>query len=540
MINVSNTFKDSIKELDVFSDGKVEIINDIGTINFDRYTIVKIEMFATAFQDDSILGSIAQHSLVIELLGDLTKDISLIRENKAIVKLGILVDSEYEYVTYQDFLITEVSYSDTTNLTKLVGTDNLIKLNKEYVDTNVYPITLKEYCESVLSYCGLELENTSFLNDDFVLSSQPFNNYINAKEIMYRISELALSFIMINKTTNKVELKNAFDKIPSSNTHNVLAAYTNDQLSVFTHNQLMIGFSSSEVDDASKDTYWSFKLNDNNFGQNGVNTLVLKISQVEGENSTLVNDTNVAIDGNIEVSIVDNPFINSESKRLSVISDMFDVINGYKYNPYTLEYRGFPYLEIGDVIIVEQMNEEEIAVPIYELNLKWTGALYGKINAKALSLTETKYRYISTTAQKIRNAEVLVDKVNGEISLVASELDELDNRVLQTEAKLTPEAFTITVQNITSDQYGETIDNINKNFTFNQDGMEISSSENNFAVRLNEEKLGFYDSGIETAYVSNSEFHITKGNVTESLIIGPHKIEKYNTELIVYRFIGGE
>ena len=477
MLQVTDAFKSTIKQLTVQSDGKVDIVNSSGTLSFDRDDITKIEIYGTAFQNDTVLGTIAQHSLTLELLGDLTKSISLNKENTVKVYLGILVDGEYEYVQYQDFLVTELSYSDTTNVTKIIATDNLVKLNKEFVDSNTYPMTLKSYLESVLTYCGLQLENTSFFNDDFSVTTLPFADYTNAKEIVYRVAELAMSYVVVNKVTNKIELKRAFEFVPDANTHDALTVYTHDQLSVYTHNQLMYGFA-NDLDNASKDNYWSFKFNDNNFGQNGINTLVLKISQVEGENNTVENSVNVAIDGTIETSIVNNPFINSEAKRLSVINGMFDEIDGYKFNPYSLEYRGFPYLELGDFIIIEQMNEEEVAVPIYETNIKWNGALVGKIAAKTLSITETKYKYVSTTNQKIRNAEIMVDKANGEISLIATDVESLDGRVTDAEASIVVNANAITTKVSTTDYTGNVIaSKINQTATT----IQISASKINLS-----------------------------------------------------------
>ena len=214
MLNVSDAFKNKIKQLTVQSDGYVNVINSSGTLNFDRDEITKIEIYGNAYQNDKVLGNLAQHSLTLELLGDYTKDISLIKENTVEVFLGVWTGIAYEYVKYQNFLITEITYSDTTNRTKIIATDNLIKLNKEIVDTNTYPMTLKTYTEWVLNECGLQLENASFLNDGFSVSTVPFSDYSNAKIILQRIAEMALSYVVINKTSNKVEFINAFKPIP--------------------------------------------------------------------------------------------------------------------------------------------------------------------------------------------------------------------------------------------------------------------------------------------------------------------------------------
>lgn len=444
MLSVSNNFKTEIKKLEVYSDGKVSITNTSGTLNFTRDNIVNIDIFGSAFSNDKVLGNLAQHSLTLELLGDLTSSISLNKENIVKVDIGVLVNGVYEYVRFQDFLVTSVTYSDTSNVTQIVATDSIVKLNKEYVDTNTYPITLKAYLEDVLTQCGLELENTTFLNDNFVITSRPYNDGSSCKDIVSRISELALCFVQVNKTNNKIELINAFSPFMRGYTHTELSAFTHTQLSAFTHYELMhsVGLFDEEL---SKDNYWNFKLSDHWFGQFGINTVTLKSSQVEGENNTKQVDELVSLEGNKSITIIDNPFINSEALRLSVIDEMFDVVKFYKYYPYTLEYRGFPYLELGDSVQITNMNGDLFNSPIYEMTIRYDGGLYGKINASALSQVQTKYLNTQTLSQRVKTAEIKVDKINGDVTILAG--DYYDGKLVGTYYNFDGEAFTITNAN---------------------------------------------------------------------------------------------
>ncbi len=441
MLNVTSGFKQAIKKLSVFSDGKVDITNDSGTLSFTSDNLVRIDIFGSAFENGKVLGNLAQHSLTIELLGNVTKDISLNKENIVEAYIGVLVDEVYEYVQYQDFLITEMTYSDTTDSTKIIATDYIIKLNKEFVDENVYPMTLKEYLESVLLYCDLELENVSFLNDDFVVESRPFPNFTGCKEIVSRVAEMALSFAIINKVSNKLEFLDAFKRLPDPTTHNDLSVFTHNQLSAFIHNQLSYAFE-EDIDDALKNVYWSFKLKDNNFGSKGINTLVLKMSQVEGENNTVENATNVAIDGAIDVTISDNPFINTEDKRLSVINDMFDAIDEHKFIPFILKYRGFPYLELGDVILVENMGGQDAVFPVHTVDISYDGGLSGDLSADAFNKVSTQFKNTTTLSQRVKTAEIKVDKVEGEVTILAG--DYYDGKLVGTYYNFDGVAFTIT------------------------------------------------------------------------------------------------
>jgi hypothetical protein len=224
-------------------------------------------------------------------------------------------------------------------------------------------------------------------------------------------------------------------------THTELSAFTHEELSAFTHYELMnaIGLCDETL---TKDHSWNLKLSDYWFGQYGINTLTLGISQVEGENNSINLSELVAIDGVNEIKIVDNPFINSEALRLSVIDDMFNVVKMYKYYPYTIEYRGFPYLELGDVIDIIKMNDDTLCSPIYEVNLRYDGGLYGKLNASALSKSETLYRNTQTLSQRVKYAEVQVDKIDGTVTILAG--DYYDGKLVGTYYNFDGDAFTIT------------------------------------------------------------------------------------------------
>jgi len=357
--------------------------------SFDSDDIISMEYLGSAIDNDKVLGNLAQHSLTVKVHGDTVSGIDLTKINVIESYIGILVGSAYEYVKQQTFLITDIKFNDTNNQVTIIATDYLFKLNNEFIDANTYPMTLKAYLESVLTYCGLSLENSSFLNSTFSVDSQPFSDYTSCKEIVSRVAELSCSFGVINKTNDKFELRTAFE-LPST------------------------------VDETlTKDNYFNLKLSDNNFGTNGVNTLVLRISQVEGENTTIDNATNVAIDGAIEVVIEDNDFINTQTLRESVDDTIFAVIDGYKYQPYNVEYRGFPYIELGDIIQLTKMDDSTIKVPVFEWSLKWNGGLYGKLGGKALNKTQTSYKYISNDKNNVRGIEVKVDKVNADFTILA-------------------------------------------------------------------------------------------------------------------------
>lgn len=514
MINVSSGFKNSIKQLAVFSDGKVDVINSNGTLHFTSDEISKIEIYGSAYQNDKVLGNLAQHSLTLEILGDLTKSIPLTIENTLQAYIGVLVDDVYEYVQFQDFYATSVTYSDTTNVTKIIATDNIVKLNKEFVDSNTYPMSLKSYLESVLTYCGLQLENTSFFNDDFVIDAQPINSYTSARDIVSKVAEMALSYAIVNKVSNKIELRKAFDPFTRAYTHDELSSFTHEELSNLTHFDIQhaVGLDDESV---SKQNYWSFKLSDNWFGTFGINTLTLKNSQVDGDSNTVLDNTYVDVDGNVELVISDNPFINTEDKRLNVIDDIFNEIVNYKYSPYTLEYRGFPYLEVGDIVDITNMEDNSFASPIYDYTIRYDGGLYGKIGAKALSKVETTYYNTQTLSNRVKHAEVVVDKVQGEVTIMAG--DYYDGKLVGTYYNFDGDGFSMTNSSDEVVFYADS--NGNLTLTGTIVGSTFIAGNNGDRFEFDETSLRSYKDDVKRVELDydSMTFNDPNGNVTAYL-----------------------
>lgn len=407
---VSQEFKNTIKQNTVFSDGYLEF-NDGGeyTETFTSDDISFFEIQTSAFNNGKVVGNIAQGALTIELLGDKTSNIPLNRKIFITPYIGVFINSTqtYEYVKYNSFLITEVLFDRDTNVTNITATDYLVRLNIDYKD-NVFnfPVTLRSYVSSVLSFCGLTLHSNSFFNENFQVSSLPFNDFTSAREIISKAAELALCFVVIDRDNGSVKFENAFKK---------------PQLPF----DLVM----------DKDEYFKIKLKDDIFGSNGINTLVLRLSQIEGENNTKVNQSNVNVDGNIEVVIEDNDFINSETLRLLVLDNMFSQVTTFKYNPLEVEYRGFPYLELNDKVRITS-DTKNYYFNIYDFKIKYDGGLHGNLIAEGVSQVQTSNKFVSKVDKRIRNTEIKVDKVEGEITAVVSNVDGLETRLTLNEQGL--------------------------------------------------------------------------------------------------------
>jgi len=392
MLTVSSGYKNAHKQNAILSNGKISVYDTVAltTKVFDNTKVGLIEVSGSSFFKDKIFGNFTMHDLKVELYGDVTADFALNSEKHITPSFGILVSGSYEWVDYQKFIVKEVTYDETTKKTKIYANDFLIKFNVDFVDTNSYPMTLFAYAQSVATYCGLTLENTSIVNGSFSITSKPFPDYTGSAEILSKVAELGGYFIRIKKSNGKVELVNAFNK-------------------------------GSSVETFTLDNYFDLSLREHNFGANGINTLVMKISQVEGENNTVNNPTNVAIDGAIEVQVVDNDIVNTETKRLAVINNLFTVIEGFKFTPFILDYIGYSWLEIGDRITITKSDNTTFTTFISDVMIRYDGGLKGQLRGQTLNKVQTTYRNLPSAVKRLRNAEIRVDKVEGEVTILAGD-----------------------------------------------------------------------------------------------------------------------
>ena len=54
-------------------------------------------------------------------------------------------------------------------------------------------------------------------------------------------------------------------------------------------------------------------------------------------------------------------------------------------------------------------------------------------------------------------------------------------------------------------------------------GLELGASNSSIKAVLSNDRLSFMDGDTEVAYISNNNFYITAGTVTQSIQVGEHK-----------------
>lgn len=94
-------------------------------------------------------------------------------------------------------------------------------------------------------------------------------------------------------------------------------------------------------------------------------------------------------------------------------------------------------------------------------------------------------------------------------------MDELSSRVSSVEQT----ANGIEIKLSEFEQYGDTVEQINRFFDFLQAGLKIGLDGSPFYTLLNETELGFYENGNRVAYISNNSLYISSARIQNDLIL---------------------
>lgn len=84
------------------------------------------------------------------------------------------------------------------------------------------------------------------------------------------------------------------------------------------------------------------------------------------------------------------------------------------------------------------------------------------------------------------------------------------------------------------------IDEMHNYLSFdNVAGLTLGKSGSPLQITIDNEQMDFIDSGKVVAYVNGQKMYINTLQVLSSLVIGVHKIEKYNNDITMVKYVGG-
>jgi len=360
------------------------------TIITESDTLSSIETTSSIYTNGKIVGSINITHCKVELLEPIDfidKDFSL--------DVGILFsDNSKEWCNLGNFTCLKPIIEETSNITTLEENSILRKVDELYVCRieNWENVTIYDVLEDVCSQMGLELENTTFLNSTFVVEGNPFTNNEKIRDVLSDILEIACSWGDLNLSNGKFKV----------------CWFSDDTI--------------AETFDKSQ--YSTLKVN-RIYGP--VNKVIIKESQIDGENVMLCDDDSITTNGETQLCISDNYFLNTQEKRQLVIDSIYNRLNGFTYTDFSLEsYYGKPYINVGDRISIEREDGTYFESYVLKNIFKYDGSYYTKLEAPSLSKEETKKQNNNQSLKELfSNTQIMVDKANKRITSIVEEVNEV-------------------------------------------------------------------------------------------------------------------
>lgn len=172
--------------------------------------------------------------------------------------LGVdLENGTTEYIKYGTFIVQKPEDDQVNDNTSFEALDYMIKLNLPWVDRMTYPCTLKELFDDLVAQSGLSTKVTSFLNQDFIVENNQFEEGTTRRDVLKAIAQMAFNWARIDED-----------------------------------NDIVMDFEKKDevAETLTADNYYNFKKQDM-YGP--INVIILRNSQVEGENITIRDEESI-------------------------------------------------------------------------------------------------------------------------------------------------------------------------------------------------------------------------------------------------------
>lgn len=400
MYEVTQSERDMYKQTGSVKRGYIDIIplsDTEETITLDEYDIKDFTILDDIYTpEQGIIGSIIAKQLTLNLFKPTDIDLTN-REINVFIGVDILENGEWitKYIPFGTFIIQKPDNEEITDKTSFDAFDFMVKFNLPFEDTLTYPCTIKDVLNAICEQCGVELATTSFANENFVVENNQFVNGESCRDVLKAIAQISGSFARIGRD-----------------------------------NKLYLGFLNPENYETFDDTDYNKDIKINNtFGP--VNRLVLRMSQVEGENVVVQDNESISQIGIKELVISDNPFTYTQEKRENAITQIWNKVKGLTYIDYDMKVIPRPYMDVGDSVKILTQDNVQYNSYLFTHELNYTGGLSGNMTATADTETETKYAFIPQLSTRMRHTEIIVDKHTGQITQIVEEKGEYDTKLSQ-------------------------------------------------------------------------------------------------------------
>lgn len=304
------------------------------------------------------VSSISGNTLTIGATNASTVDIKFKRlieglEEKELIKVSFSVQTSSGIVERQigEFFLTEIKLDRNNKTTTLKAMDKMAFLNDKYSSTLLYPTLGRNIVQEIANSCNLRVNNN--LNITNLPSFSKKLEKVTYREMLGYLAQTVGAFVIFN---NNGELE--FRKLNR----------TQKQISKGSY--LLKGLEVDEVE---------YRINGISISLNNQEKTILAVGSPLGTQVKLSNP------------LMTQGWLNS----------IFSEYSRLRFNPFKLNWRGDPFVEVGDWVSIEIANGSYRAFPILELKLSYSGGLKSTIGANVKGTTTSTTEYKGTVERQI-------------------------------------------------------------------------------------------------------------------------------------------
>ena len=320
--------------------------------------IIKGQKLSDDISSIDYVSSISGNTLTIGATNASTVDIKFKRlieglEEKELIRVSFSVQTSSGIVERQigEFFLTEIKLERNNKTTTLKAIDKMAFLNDKYTSTLLYPTLGRNIVQEIANSCNLRVNNN--LNITNLPSFSKKLEKVTYREMLGYLAQTVGAFVIFN---NNGELE--FRKLNR----------TQKQISKGSY--LLKGLEVDEVE---------YRINGISISLNNQEKTILAVGSPLGTQVKLTNP------------LMTQGWLNS----------IFSEYSRLRFNPFKLNWRGDPFVEVGDWVSIEIANGSYRAFPILELKLSYSGGLKSTIGANVKGTTTSTTEYKGTVERQI-------------------------------------------------------------------------------------------------------------------------------------------
>jgi hypothetical protein len=275
-------------------------------------------------------------------------------QERELIKVSFTIETESGLVERQigEFYLTEIKLDRNNKTTAVKAVDKMAFLNDQFKSTISYPALGKNIVQEIVNDCNLRVNNN--LNISNLPSFDKKLEKVSYREMLGYLAQTVGAFVVFN---NRGELE--FRKLIRTEKRISKSAY------------LLKGLEVDEVE----------------FRINGI-SVDLKDDK---EKKILVMGSPLGTQVNLSNPLMTQGLLNS----------IYSEYKNLRFNPFKLNWRGDPFVEVGDWVSIEVSNGTYKAFPILSLKISFSGGLKSTISANVKGTASLTTEYKGTVQRQI-------------------------------------------------------------------------------------------------------------------------------------------